>query len=583
MKKIFKNLISINLIILIVLGGLVFYKKPAKAENATEIIGKELAVLAGAYMATPAVCKGYAETIELGFNAVQSAKNFLMDNGGQKIKDKIVSWFGNEKGLIKNSIPVSDINVVDQGKQSRIYEREQDCTEFLRTVVLENYKKRLLDQLVNQTIKWIQGEGEPNFVQNPSQLIENARNRAIGDVILETKYSDLCYNDLPFKINLSLTNTQFSERVSCTLDDVVDNLNSFKENFRNGGWIAYQESLRLENNPAGINFLVQQEVFDRINEKENEAEYEANVGDGFLSQKECLRWEYKPNNELYIEPLGCEYNENGVIFCDSSLENYAWKRKSPDGKTYTGKKDQPGSSVYRCVESKIITPGSIAANSITKALDTEYDFLINADDLSTYGAAIIDAAINRVAKIGAEGLAYATTSSERKDCSQIQDPWLKELCERNQGSPTKQNEPDTTNTKDELESATTTLAVAKDTWMSVASINDSIKMLAQKLIFCKNDKNESIMEVRQILTQADERKNIIDSKIEKISYYENKLNNIKEEVNNNDISDESLLLLDELSVEIIDLLEEAINNEEEIQIIKTNINEDLNICLLKKD
>ena len=44
-------------------------------------------------------------------------------------------------------------------------------------------------------------------------------------------------------------------KVTCSLNQIVGNINSFVENFRNGGWLAYQESWYPKNNFYGATII----------------------------------------------------------------------------------------------------------------------------------------------------------------------------------------------------------------------------------------------------------------------------------------------------------------------------------------
>ena len=73
-------------------------------------------------------------------------------------------------------------------------------------VVIARLKKRLLDALVDATVRWIQGDGDPRFITNPDDFFEDALQAAIGDTVQAIGLGDLCYPDKNSGFNYSLLN-----------------------------------------------------------------------------------------------------------------------------------------------------------------------------------------------------------------------------------------------------------------------------------------------------------------------------------------------------------------------------------------
>ncbi|TSD02284.1 MAG: Uncharacterized protein Athens071426_527 [Parcubacteria group bacterium Athens0714_26] len=126
------------------------------------------------------------------------------------------------------------------------------------------------------------------------------------------------------------------------------NINDFYNDFRNGGWIAYQEMWRPQNNFYGATLLALDEVDKQQTAAQNAAYAEGVAGGGFLSIKKC----------------------------DSNGKN--------------------------CV---IETPGTFVAGAAKKYLiDTPADRFIGADSMVAYAAAIIDALVNKFIETGVKAL-----------------------------------------------------------------------------------------------------------------------------------------------------------------------------------
>jgi hypothetical protein len=230
----------------------------------------------------------------------------------------------------------------------------QTLLEYAEEFILETLKKRLLDMMVDQIIQWIQGGGEPQFVTDWDGFLRNAANAATGDFIQEIGLGFLCD---PFSLQVQialLPIPRFSDDITCTLDQITDNIENFYADFRNGSWIAYTGSLEPQNNYFGALSMASSELEYRKARAEAAALNEATAGGGFLSTKKC--------------------DVNGK----------------------------------NCV---ITTPGDTIGSLVSKAVGTEFDYILSAEQLSDYAAAIANAAINRLIVEGVNGLQGVSTSN----------------------------------------------------------------------------------------------------------------------------------------------------------------------------
>jgi hypothetical protein len=228
----------------------------------------------------------------------------------------------------------------------------QALKEWAESFIRQTLKKRLLDVLVDQIIQYIQGGGKPQFVTDWRGFLEDAGNAAAGDFVQSIGAGFLCS---PFSLQLQLALLpvpKFSERAECTLDNIVSNIEAFHADFRNGGWIAYGAAWQPQNNFYGLLAISSTKLATEREKAAGAAFNEANAGQGFLSAKKC-------------------------------------------------KTDAQGREVCQ-----IVTPGSTLGNVVAKAVGSDIDFILSAEQLSDYVSAIANAAINRVI---AEGLSAATT------------------------------------------------------------------------------------------------------------------------------------------------------------------------------
>ncbi|MDP2696217.1 MAG: hypothetical protein Q8O87_03150 [bacterium] len=225
----------------------------------------------------------------------------------------------------------------------------QKIFEWGLTFVLETLKKRLLDMMVDQIVQWVQGGGDPKFVTDWGGFLRDAGQAAAGDFAKELGLGFLC-DSFSAKIRISLQNSRpFSQRADCTLDDIVGNIQNFANDFRNGGWIAYTESLKPQNNYYGALLMAMEERERRVGTAQSAARDEAISGGGFI----------------------------GIRGADGTIS----------------------------------TPGAVLGATIAKAVGSDIDYIVNADQLASYVAAIADALVNRLIKEGVNGLRGVSTSN----------------------------------------------------------------------------------------------------------------------------------------------------------------------------
>ncbi len=269
--------------------------------------------------------------------------------------------------------------------------RVRDCVNALKDsaldIALHRIKKRLLDSLVDDTIRWIQNGGKPRFVEDFGGYLTDAANAAVGDVAADLGFAQLCspLQLQPLRTRLLLPSAQtphFSDQISCTLTDVVGNVEGFYKDFTQGGWTGYLELLKPQNNQYGQYLLVLDEVMRRADEKEKAATLEAIASQGYTSQKQCTLWRVT--------------NQYGDVVA-RSVDATAKQSYSPT--LYD----------FQCIEEKILTPGSSVAALGSTVLSADFGYAANADNFRDYLDAVFDAGVRRVI-FGKKGLAGAEPS-----------------------------------------------------------------------------------------------------------------------------------------------------------------------------
>jgi hypothetical protein len=220
---------------------------------------------------------------------------------------------------------------------------------------------------VDQTVVWIQGGGQPKFVTDWGGFLKDVGNIAFDQVIKDVGLAWLCS---PFKLQVQLSLLPvpiFSQRLDCTLDMVVKNIEDFYRNFENGGWIAYNEAWQPQNNYYGQMIMIHDEMLTRAAAQTEAAKSEAQAGGGFLSPKRC-----KAGGSSTGERAQMEIDAPGSTksFVKDSQGNYC----TPD-------------------QMEIITPGSTVGAAVASAITSDTQWAAN---IQSWTAALINAVINRV-------------------------------------------------------------------------------------------------------------------------------------------------------------------------------------------
>ena len=292
------------------------------------------------------------------------------------------------------SVPVNDVGAqilqgqqvgttVAAGKVITVQTCVESITQMLLRIAFEALKKRVFDMLVDRTIQWIQGEGNPQFVPDWKSFFRDAANVAVGDVILDIGAAPLCEGFSPkliwgLGLQASPPEERFSKKVTCTLSKVVSNVEDFRKDFSQGGWIGLNHLLLPQNNPYGLSVIVALEVSSRQVEAINVSQNESSGG--FLSKKVCNAW----------------FNKRAKVHYFPSRDNDPY---------YDIKVPPDDSGEWVCTKPQIITPGQTIGALATKAVGSDLDFIINAQDLEAYISAIADAAISRLITETNKGLA----------------------------------------------------------------------------------------------------------------------------------------------------------------------------------
>ncbi len=330
----------------------------------------------------------------------------------------IISIFG---GALLNNIlsflSPTKAPTTNTGGDQKIKEFElKTCLNRLKDLAIMTarniLKKRLLDQIVDQTVRWIKGGGSepPRFVENFEDFFSDAVNEGVGMTIREIGLGQLCDGGLRAKLELNLilppSHDRFSEQVTCTLTDVVRNIDSFKRSFSDGGWLAYNEVMKPQNNRWGLEILASENLLRETELKKSASTLEAQASQGFTAQKRCLEW----RQTVFNRNLGNEENVEDVLLAGtgnvSSITNTPWNDAYYSMQATLPNPSLPWikTSAWECFRYDIVFPAVTTEAVTSKAVTSDVDYILSADELEAYTTALADAVIYRVSNYALCGL-----------------------------------------------------------------------------------------------------------------------------------------------------------------------------------
>ena len=253
----------------------------------------------------------------------------------------------------------------------------QDYLEWAFKLAGEILKRQLLNMIVDQIVTWIQGGGDPKFITDWPGFFRDAVDQAGGKFLQTAIGPQICSPFQPLLRAGFIPIPTFTERTSCTLSSIGVNIDVFLKDFRQGNWVAWNEMvLKPQNNVYGAYILAWDQYEIEKSAATKSAAAEAQAGKGFLSVKQCVEWNTQGEKDCIASGLGAGECHRAA-----------------------------------CIKEITITPGAVVGDMASKAVGSDIDWLVNAEDFKAYIAAIANAVLNRVFAEGV-GLLHTAISSD---------------------------------------------------------------------------------------------------------------------------------------------------------------------------
>ncbi len=278
--------------------------------------------------------------------------------------------------------------------------------EYILDPMFKMIARTILRNITQSIIKWAATgfQGNPSFIQDPTQFFANVADQAIGNIIYNN--AGLQWMCSPFRLQLKralIYNRSFTQRAQCTLTQVIGNYEGFINGVNNelgslGGWNAWNVmATQPENNPYGAYALFNLQVDAAITTDKQRELNLLNWGGGFFSwedpsckernrQAEELRATYEFNNESGVQGRSVTLTANQMAGFEITPGQ---QLDAGQGQIYYQKCD-------------VYTPGSVIADQINSSLGAGVNELIAADEISEVLGAVLYGLVTNV--LGDSGL-----------------------------------------------------------------------------------------------------------------------------------------------------------------------------------
>lgn len=325
--------------------------------------------------------------VERGLEAVEKIP--VVGDAIDAVKDFIV---GSEDA-------VKDKTVRFETKKINFKQCLKDIKDEALKVALAKFKKRLLDRMTDDIIAWISDGRDPKFITNFGSFLEEAAQSAVGDTARAIGLAELCS---PFKTRIPTLLKPiptFSQQASCTLDDIVDNIEGFYEDFTQGGPLAYAELWKPQNNPHGVLFLTNDRLLQETAKKKEAAQLAASTGGGYKPITQCLEWTISGTDRDTQE-----YYEKKYIPGNNLAQKFENPAIPPTIYDFPEESQFLVGARIDCTSDRITLPPAGTQQIASQGFSADTQYLANTNDLTPYLTAIFNAATNRVIKEGVKAL-----------------------------------------------------------------------------------------------------------------------------------------------------------------------------------
>lgn len=281
-------------------------------------------------------------------------------------------------------------------------EVEAKKTDGVFDCIVYNAGQQMLQQLTDNTVKWIQGgfHGSPSFTVNTHEVFLDLADMVAGDLARELRGVAMCdfgvnfQNDLSNTIELSAKKTyKFAGAAKCPFPETFNvNSSDFYTGINKFSWGAMEYAMKDNGNPFGMALLTGEELERRSSEKKEVRKQELSWSNGFTNIVDTDNCQYRSTI------LGrYDTNEDGQITKDE------WETLIADGDISKNEARE-----YQKEACKTTTPGKMLGDQLSDITRVDMQRLGMVDNINK----IVGAFISQVTKQAALGIFNAVSGQD---------------------------------------------------------------------------------------------------------------------------------------------------------------------------
>jgi hypothetical protein len=373
-----------------------------------ETVGTTMSAVIGCTNIVNRVKSGFSDLLNSGKKADTSvlgntSKPDVSNGSSGPTADKAKSSGGEQQSGSSSGISAANQNVpvqIDKGTFNNI-ENTKDNTKDTKELTEQNklreeclngvaytLAKRQLAKMTQITVNWINSgfNGDALYIRDRDSYFQSLSDQELLSLVgpLASAPNRYIY---PFgrsvaKSIIESQKSKFEDRAQSTLNNALRDgatTESFANNFSDGGWAGWLSLTQNDqNNPLGFGIMTSEELGRRTARKTENAAAELREGNGFLSQKICVEYVNKEDQENSADLF-----KNRVF--NTKLDNY----------------DKNG---RECKKWATATPGSIIQNQAANSLTSSTRQLELADSINESLSAVFQALVNQMVNQGLNSL-----------------------------------------------------------------------------------------------------------------------------------------------------------------------------------
>lgn len=185
-----------------------------------------------------------------------------------------------------DAVPISNDKIEESTDKTKEKVTSMEKKEKCLDAIAYETAKAVIANIAKNNLGWVGSgnNGNPLYITNQRNYFSGIKNQEVERIaknLINKKVSPYAKNSLK---NILSEYLPFEEKIKPTLNQ--SQLDSFQNDFSNGGWQTFTEFTKSQNNPVGSYILTREHLAKEAKAKKEESTNELNWNNGFLSKKE---------------------------------------------------------------------------------------------------------------------------------------------------------------------------------------------------------------------------------------------------------------------------------------------------------